>query len=137
MGVGTRNIDKASAVGLEFVQLPLGTTAVSQTATLAYAFKPGYAFTVASVQVYAAAVTATATVDVQIGTTSVLTGQITPVAATVVAGTLSSTKANIVGGAADTISLKYTTNGTGAVTAGTVTVAIRPSGMEGDLQIKG
>lgn len=137
MGVGTRNIDKASAVGLEAIQMPLGTTSVSQTATLAYAFKPGFPFTVASVQAWASGVTATASADVQIGGVSVLTGPITPVAATVTAGTLSSTKANVVGGAGDTLQLKYTTNGTGVITNGTVTVWIRPSGMEGDLQIKG
>ncbi|HJQ96771.1 MAG TPA: hypothetical protein VJ826_00580, partial [Candidatus Polarisedimenticolaceae bacterium] len=57
------------------------------------------------------------------------TGAITPVAGTEVAGT---TITNPVGGSTAQIQLKYTSNGTGAATAGVANVWIVPLGLEHD-----
>jgi len=132
MAIRSRNVKKTAALGKECVQLALGTTATSQTAKRTDAVTIPYAFQVLSVEVYALTVTATISVDVQIGSTSVLSAAVTPVADTPTAGTLSATVASTQGAAASVLSLKYTSNGTGAATNLYASVWIRPLGMEGD-----
>jgi len=134
MAIRSPNIDRNSHIGWKAISMPLGTTTVSQTAKLAFACTPGFGFAVAGVEVFALTVTATATIDVQIGSTSVLSAPITPVAATPTDGVLAASFPTLKGLATDTLSLLYTTNGTGAITGGTVTVWIRPSDQEGDPQ---
>lgn len=107
-------------------------TAVSQTALVVGSWTPGYRFQVRKVSVYATAVTATITTDVFIGATSVLTGAITPVAATETAGTLSATLSALRGVSTSAITVKYTTNGSGAATNLVVRVQIRPYPMSGE-----
>lgn len=109
------------------------TTAVSQTALLAGAKTPGFKFQVTKVSVFATAVTATITVDVQIGGVSVLTGAITPVAGSEVAGTLTSTLASLRGSATGQVQVKYTSNGTGAATNLQVYVQVRPYPLNGEV----
>lgn len=135
MSIRDRNISKAAGIANECISASF-VTATSQTALAVLKVTPGYAFTVTRVSVFATAVTATVSVDVAIGSTSVLTGVITPVAGAETAGTVVSTSAAI-GGHADQLVIKYTTNGTGAMTNPSVTVWIRPHGMEGELKIKG
>lgn len=130
MSIRDRNISKSAKTALRPVRLVLGTTATGQTAKRTDAVTPGYAFVVDSVEAYALTVTATISVDVQIGTTSVLSSAITPVADTPTAGTLTTTAASLIGDSDDVLSLKYTSNGTGAATNAVVTVWIRPHGME-------
>lgn len=137
MAIRDRNISTAAAVGQKHVRMTLGTTALSQTAALADAVTPGFPFRVSKITVFAQTVTATISVDVQIGGTSVLASAITPVAATETAGTLTTTNANQTGGTTDQIQLKYTSNGTGAATACVANVWIKPLGMEGDPKNKG
>lgn len=105
------------------IRLAIGTTAVSQTGKAVDGVTPGYAFQVARVEVDALTVTATISIDVQIGTTSVLSAPITPVAATPTAGVLGT---SVLGGAASVLSALYTSNGTGALTNGYVTVWLKP-----------
>lgn len=132
MGIRSRNIKKTAAVGRETVDLLYGTTAVSQAGKRADAQTIPYAFQVVAVEAYALTVTATISFDLQIGATSVLSGAITPVADTLVAGVLSATVANTQGAAGSVLSAKYTSNGSGAATNAGLNVWIRPLGMEGD-----
>jgi hypothetical protein len=133
MAIRSRNVKKTAALGKECVQLALGTTATGQTAKRTDGVTIPYPFQVLAVEVYALTVTATISVDVQIGSTSVLSAAVTPVADTPTAGTLSSTVANTQGaGTTSVLSLKYTSNGTGAATNLYASVWIRPLGMEGD-----
>lgn len=118
-------MDPAGGSAVHTLAFPI-TTAVSQTGLLAGAWTPGYRFQIRKVSVFATAVTATITADVQIGGTTVLTGQITPVAGTETAGTLVSTPATLRGSSSGQIQVKYTTNGTGAATNLVVRVQIRP-----------
>ena len=111
------------------------TTATGQTGLLSYAWTPGFAGKIHKVSCFATAVTATITVDVQIGGTTVLTGQITPVAGSETAGTLSSTLSAIRFKSTDQIQVKYTTNGTGAATNLSVTVQVRPYPMNEDAAV--
>lgn len=131
MAVTDKKADKDAAFGKETLEFPI-TTAVSQTALLAGAWTPGYRFQITKVTVMATVVTATISVDVQIGGTTVLTGAITPVAGTETSGTLSSTLSALRGTSTSQIQAKYTTNGSGASTNLVVRVQIRPYPMNQD-----
>lgn len=133
MAIKDRNIDKTAAFAKECVRLQLGTTATGQTAKLADAVTPGFAFEIVKVEAWALTVTAAITVDVQIAGTSALAASITPVAATPTAGTISTTLANKRGSATEAIQLKYTSDGTGAATNGVVAVWIRPLPADGEV----
>lgn len=117
----------------ECIALALGTTATGQTAKRVDAMTIGYPFKIVRVEAYALTVTATITVDVQLGTTSVLASAITPVADTPTAGTLSATTANLIGSATSVLNLKYTSNGSGAATNCFVNVWIRPQPLNGEV----
>lgn len=119
-------MDPAGNVVKECLSFALGTSATSQTAKRSDAMTVGYPFVIVRVEAYALTVTATITLDVQIGSASVLASQITPVADTPTAGVLSATPASLIGHASDVISLKYTSNGTGAATNCFVNVWVRP-----------
>ncbi len=126
MAVKDRNVEKNANVALECLTFDLGTTATGQTALLTDAAIPGYDFRVEKVEVFATAVTAAITVNVLIGTTSVLASAITPVANTVVAGTLATAYTARAGTATGELRVRYTSDGTGAATRCKVRVWIRP-----------
>lgn len=133
MAVKDRNVLPTASVARECVLLVAPATATSQAALEVDEVVPGFAFEVVRVEVHATAVTATISADVQIGSTSVLTGAVTPVANTATAGTLSTTLASRRGASTDAIRLKYTSNGTGAATSLKVRVWIRPQSMNGEI----
>jgi len=132
MSVTDARVNKSANHAVHTLNFPI-TTAISQTALLAGAWTPGFKFQVIKVSVFATAVTATITADVQIGGTSVLTGAVTPVAGTETAGTLSSTLKNVRGSASQQLQIKYTSNGTGAGTNLMVSVQIRPYPLNGEI----
>jgi hypothetical protein len=134
MAIESRNISKLCKVAWTPLRLGLGTTAVSQTALVAHGVTIPHPFQIVRVEINALTVAATITVDVQIGTTSVLNAVMTPVAATPVVGVLSTTIANTRSAVSTgaVLNLLYTSNGSGAATSGTVTVWYRPYGMKGD-----
>lgn len=84
-----------------------------------------YGWQIENVQVFCRTIVATGQADVQIGGVSVLTGLITPVAATVVPGVLVAPALRR-GKFTDTLQVKFTTNGTGVITNAKVTVTLRP-----------
>lgn len=133
MAVKDKNIAKDAFHARKCIQFALGTSAISQTAKKTDAITIGFPFEVVSVEAYALTVTATITVDVHIGTTSVLSAAVTPVADTPTAGTLSTTLASRRGTSTDILSLKYTSNGSGAATNGFVTVWVRPRPLNGEV----
>jgi hypothetical protein len=112
--------------------LPIGATANSQTGLEVDEFNPGHPFEIEKVEVHATGVTATASVNVLIGSTTVLASVITPVAGNVVAGTLTTTLANRRGTEAENIVVQYTTNGAGVITNGKVRVFYRPYPLNGE-----
>lgn len=127
--------DKAMAPGGAAALSPLVvgiTTAINQTATVALGVIPGFRGEVVKVEVWASAVTATISADVAIGSTSVLTAAVTPVAGTATAGTLATTRSTRQFLATDQLNIKYTTNGSGAATNLKVTVWVRPYPMAGE-----
>lgn len=124
-------ISPTAALGRKLITVPI-ITAINQTATVALGMIPGFAGEVTKVEVWASAVTATISVDVAVGSTSVLTGAVTPVATTVTAGTISATPATRRFLRTDQLNIKYTTNGTGAATNLRVQVWVRPYPQAGE-----
>lgn len=133
MAITDRKLAKGSATPLKPIRLVIGTTATSQTAKKTDAVSVPFDFKVHAVEVNALTVTAGITLDVKIGSTSVLTGRVTPVAATPTAGTLSTTLATTKGASGAVLSCDYTSDGTGAATNAVVTVWVRPRPLNGEL----
>ena len=117
------NTGKATWKPIRFV---LPATSTGQTDLEVDSCIPGFNFEIVRVTARATAVTATQTVNVKIGTVSALASQLAVVAEVDTAATLSTTKANRRGSATDEINVEYTTNGTGVITNGRVTVWVRP-----------
>lgn len=134
MAIKDTNVLSTAGIGKECIRLHIGTTATGQTGKQPDGVIPGFDFQIVKVEVNALTVTATISVDVLIGSTSCLTGAITPVAATPTAGTLSTTLANVRGSSTEAINVQYTSNGTGAATNGIVSVWIRPQPMNGEVR---
>jgi len=131
MAVSDKKILNNAGVAQHCLNVPI-TTATGQTGLSVELFTPGFPFQITGVSVFASAVTATISCDVLIGSTSVLSSAVTPVANTETAGTLSSTLANRRGSASGQIKVQYTTNGSGAATNLHVKVSYRPYPMNGD-----
>lgn len=88
--------------------------------------RPGYRFRVVGVEVFCSALAGTVTVQVKIGTVTVLNAAITPSAAARVAGVLSATLASLIGGAAEDINVEVTTAAASTLDNANVTVVYRP-----------
>lgn len=124
-------IEPGAAVALTPIVCSI-TTATSQTGRVSLATIPGFNGQVEKVEAWATAVTAAITVDVAVGSTSVLSAAITPVADTVTAGTLSSTITACRFTSTDQLNFKYTTDSAGAATNLKITVWVRPYPMNGE-----
>lgn len=133
MAVRDKDFLSTANAGHQVLTMPIGATATSQTDLEVDEVTPGFNFEIVRVQVHATAVTATASVNVLIGSTTALTGAITPTAGNVVSGTLSTTAASRRGSSTDSIIVQYTTNGSGAITNGKVRVWVRPFPMNGEV----
>lgn len=133
-----KHIAKNAKIALSCVELAIGTTATGQTGKMPDSTVPGFAFEVERVEVNALTVTATISVDVQIGPVggtlaTCLASAITPVAATPTAGTLATSILARRGSAVDSIAALYTSDGSGAATNGRVRVWIRPVPLNGEV----
>lgn len=136
MSVKDTKMDSAGYATWKVLTAPIGTTATGQTSLEVDEFRPGHDFEIESAEVYCTATAATASVNVLIGSTSVLSAQMTPSAGARVAGTLSTTIANRRGSATDNIVVQYTTNGTGSITNGKVRITYRPFPLNGEAMPK-
>ncbi len=88
--------------------------------------RPGYRFRVAAVEVFCSALAGTVTVQVKIGTVTVLNAAITPAAVARVAGVLSATLASLVGSATEDVNVEVTTAAASTIDNLAVTVVYRP-----------
>lgn len=141
MSVTDRKMHWATLMARDPIDLGISSIPINQAAVLFAAAVPyqgipspfPYAmkgWQIENVQVFCTAIVATAQIDVKAGvagsTASVLTGLITPVAGTVVQGTLVASLAGRRFNLSDQLEVRATTNGTGTLTNVTVTVTIRP-----------
>lgn len=122
MGKNSRTVEKT--LTKEIV------TAVSLTSAVVFSFTPGYKFVIERIRTFCRTKTGTVTAVVKVGTRTA--ASITFTAATEVAQTLSSTLANIRGSNTEAITIELTTDGTGALTNGNVTITFRPRPLAGE-----
>jgi hypothetical protein len=108
VGAGANIIDRKA------VEAAKAAVAISQTAAEVFQYTVPENASLVSVRVYCTATAATASVDVKKQGTTVLTGTVTPVAGSDVAGTLTGGAAALT--AADVLTVLVTTNGSGTIT---------------------
>lgn len=126
-----KQVHNASKFALKHLVVSL-VTAISQTDLVAFKTVPGYRFQIVGVRSWNAAKAGTITYKVKASTReAVAAGVFT--AATDVAATLSTTKANLRGTSTDAVSVEYTSDGSGALTNGFVIITLRVWPMNGDL----
>lgn len=129
-GIRTQNVRRGAGFAKRELVVPI-ITAISQTGKPCYSFIIGHAGQIVKVSTFnsakAGAVSGTLKVGGRVAAPLVFT------AATEVAGVLSATDANILFSATDAITIEYTSDGSGALTNGVVTVQIRMRPMNGDL----
>lgn len=133
MGITSNKVMPDAAVAFAPLHFTLPATSTGQTDLEVREVRPGFNFQIVKAECHCTAYTATASVNVLIGSTSALASAITPAAGNVVQGTLSTTMANRRGNTTDNIVVQYTTNGSGVITNGSVTVWIRPFPMNGEV----
>lgn len=133
MAVKDNNLLPTAVAAQHCFTMPIGATSTGQTSLEVDEITPGFNFQIVRVQVHATAVTATASVNVLIGSTTCLAGAITPTAGNVVVGTLATAVADRRGSTTDSIVVQYTTNGSGVITNGKVRVWVRPFPMNGEV----
>lgn len=125
--VNDQHVNPGSGYAREVIPVAIP-TAVSQSNANAIVFRPGYRFTVEKVESFARTVTATVTFDVLVGT-NVIVDDVVPVANTrtehAFAAAFATTAARR-GAATDDVTVRFTTNGTGALVNGVVVLYIRP-----------
>jgi hypothetical protein len=131
MAVTTRKVRNTDALGHKILVVPL-ITAISQADVLAYKFIPGHAFEIVGVEGWARTEAGVVTADVKIEAVTSLAAVIAFATATRVVATLAATLAARRGSASNAINVHFTTDGTGALTNGFVTVRYRPMPMSGD-----
>jgi hypothetical protein len=130
MAVKTRNVLPADPIATDKLVIPI-ITAISQAGVVCYKYQPAYDYRIVRVRSYNLLKAGTVTYAVLVGARTVLTGGVFT-SATEVAGTISATLANIVATSAEAITVTYTTDGSGVLTNGFVTIDFRPQHMNGE-----
>ena len=125
MAITNLKIDPASQLGEREYCIPI-TIADSQTGKAMWWHKFGYNFEIRGVHFSCLTETALTNVDLQIGTTSVLSAAISPTAGADVVGALSTTAATIQGTAGSTVRICYTSGGSSALSNGVLSFTVRP-----------
>lgn len=134
MGIRDSQLQASSRTGDKCLTFPfIIASATSQTALKVRGATVPFPFLITRVEVFAKTVTAVLSVDVQIGTTTVLSAVITPVADTPTAGSLSTTRTSLTGASGDIVNVLYTTDGSGAFTGTDVKVWLRPQPATGEV----
>lgn len=126
MVIHKSQFDKDSPILEKDLVLEANDVGNSESDALLDSIKPGFAFKIKSIQVFAEAVTATADYMVKIGSTDAMSSRETPTAATRGDATLHGTEDNLIGTDSEEINLHATTDGTGTFTGLKVKVTIRP-----------
>ena len=126
MGVADSNA--VHGPNARFTHKPIGfyieTVAVSQTGLEMFQHTPGYNFEIVGFEVYAVSVTAAVSLNLLIGSNTVLTTPLVPVAGAGTAGVLLATGVEY-GDDDDIVYVQCTTDGSGDVTAANVQIWIR------------
>lgn len=131
MAVTARKVLKSDVLGHKIIVVPI-ITAVSQSDVRVYSFVPGHPFEIVGVEGYARTEAGVVSGDVKIQTVTSLAAVIAFATATRVVASLAAALAARRGSKTDAINVHFTSDGTGVLTNGTVTVRYRPLPMSGD-----
>jgi hypothetical protein len=123
------NLDPAARVAETPFVVPVPTT-ISLTGVVIYSFLPGYRYRIKRIRSFCRVKAGTVTAVVKIGTRTAASIVFTQ--ATEVAQTLSTTLANLKAAADEAITVELTTDGSGALTHGTITIITRPYPLNGE-----
>lgn len=105
-------------------------TAISLTDAVVFSHTPGYRFQISKITSFCRTKAGTVTAVVKVGGRTA--ASITFTAATEVDQTLSSTLADIRGSASEAITVELTTDGSGALTNGHISIEVRPYPLRGE-----
>ena len=130
MAVKDRNVLPSASIANKELVVPI-ITAISQAGVVCYKFQPAHDYQIVRVRSYCLLKAGTVTYAVLVGARTVLTGGVFT-SATEVAGTISTTLANIQATSSEAITVTYTTDGSGVLTNGFVTLVFRPQHMNGE-----
>jgi hypothetical protein len=125
-------IESTAGVRLKPITIPI-VTALSLSGVTVASIKPGFSGIVERIEDFARTVTSSITYNAYKGSTTLLTGNATPVAATRTDRALTTTLADTKFTSSDVLNIKITTDGTGAATNLLVTVWVRPFPMNGEV----
>lgn len=123
MAVKDINIQPSAQIAKERMTANL-TTATGQTNLVAFSYTPGFRFQIVRVRSFCSGKAGTITARVLAGTRVVAT--VTFTAATENNAAVSATLANVRGSSTEAITVDYTSDGSGALTNGSVTFEVRP-----------
>lgn len=122
MAITDLKIDKSAQVGRKVLPVSI-ITAVSLTGAVVFSYQPEKAYQITRVRSFCRTKAGAASAVVKVGSGSA--ASVTFTAATEVAQTVSSTLATARGSASEPITIELTTDGTGALTNGFVTIEYR------------
>lgn len=129
--VRDQNHHKSANVPKKTLVVPVE-TAVSLTNAVIFSHVIGHKFEITRVRSFCRTKAGAVSFKVKAGTREAVPAG-TTTAATEVAQTLSTTKANVRGSATEAVTVELTTDGTGALTNGRVVIEYRPFPLAGDL----
>jgi hypothetical protein len=129
MAVKDTNIHPNARIGVDRISAAI-VTALSLTGAVVWSFLPGYKFQLTLARSFCRTKAGTVTAVIKIGSRTAATIVFT--AATEVAGTLSTTLANLRGSATEAITIELTTDGSGVLTNSHIVLGFRPIPMVGE-----
>jgi len=131
MSFSDRNVHKDAEVAVKMLVVAIP-TAVSQSDVVAYSHTPGFDFEILSVKSYCRVKAGTVTGQVKVGTGSVLQAAAVFTTATEVNAPLVASRAGRRGTRTQAINVHFTTDGTGALTNGFLTIRYRKRHLAGE-----
>lgn len=130
MGIQDRKLDRRGVTAIKEFLVNF-VTSTTQSDVKVWQYQPPYSYEVVGVEVYTLDYTATASVNVKINGTSVLTGAITPADATVVKGVMKTDIRACRGTPSQPLQVHYTTNGSGIILNAQVLITLRKTSTGG------
>lgn len=131
MAVKDRHIEADSKIALQHIVIPID-SAISLTGAVVFSYLPGFAYRVVRVRSYCRVKAGVVTAQLKISTRAATAAVSAFTTATEVDSPLHATPANVVGSSTEALTLELTTDGSGVLTNGLITVAMRPQGLRGE-----
>lgn len=131
MAIKDHAVHKDAKFALDRIVVPV-ITATGLTDAVIYEYQPSHAYQLVEVRSYCRTKAGTVTAAVKVGSATAVT-TVTFTAATDVEQTVSTTLANVRGSDTEPIKIELTTDGSGALTNGSVTLVYRAAPLNGEV----